>query len=88
MTIFHWYDKRPAGGLQWRPRNSSFWRTTHDNRICGGINLYPDVDPDGADFIEYDSMINLRRSRKNRSCGIEDEATRAEIVSIVKEWIA
>ena len=54
----------------------------------GGINLYPDVDPDGADFIEYDSMINLRRSRKNRSCGIEDEATRAEIVSIVKEWIA
>jgi hypothetical protein len=53
-----------------------------------GINLYPDADPNGADFIEYDSMINLRPSQKNRSRGVDDEETRTAIVAIVKEWIA
>ena len=52
-----------------------------------GINLYPDMDPNGPDFIEFDSMINLRPNQKNRSRGVEDERTRALIAEIVREWI-
>jgi len=38
----------------------------------GGINLYPDVD--GEDWIEFDSMINLRPASGNRSRGVDDQA--------------
>ena len=30
-----------------------------------GINLYPELD--GAEFVEFDSMINMRPSQGNRS---------------------
>ncbi len=46
-----------------------------------GINLYPDVQ--GGDFVEFDSLINLRPSRGNRSRGVEDPATRERILAIV-----
>ncbi len=46
-----------------------------------GINLYPD-DAD-EDFIEFDSMINLRPSWGNRSRGVDDEQIRNKIKSIV-----
>lgn len=46
-----------------------------------GINLYP-AQP-GNDFVEFDSMINLRPSRGNRSRGIEDAAIRERILVIV-----
>ena len=39
-----------------------------------GINLYPDL-PD-TDWLEFDSMINLRPSFGNRSRGVDDPATR------------
>lgn len=45
-----------------------------------GINLYPD---DTDDFIEFDSMINLRPSWGNRSRGIDDENIRLRIIKIV-----
>ncbi len=45
-----------------------------------GINLYPD---DDNDFIEFDSMINLRPSWGNRSRGVEDEDIQNEIIKIV-----
>jgi hypothetical protein len=46
-----------------------------------GINLYPsESDPD---WIEFDSMINLRPSQNNRSRYVEDEATRAAIRRVV-----
>jgi len=35
-----------------------------------GINLYPEKD--GDDFIEFDSMINLKPSQGNYSRGIDD----------------
>ena len=38
-----------------------------------GINLYPDVV--GDDWLEFDSMINLRPSFGNRSRGVDDAAT-------------
>ena len=44
-------------------------------RQLWGINLYPDLD--GEQFIEFDSMINMRPSQGNRSRGVEDAAMRA-----------
>lgn len=50
-----------------------------------GINFYPDLE--GEDFIEFDSMINMRPSQGNPSRGVDDEAVRREIVAIVAEWV-
>jgi hypothetical protein len=47
-----------------------------------GINLYPSES--GPDWIEFDSMINVRPSQKNRSRDVEDEGTRATIRRIVE----
>jgi len=46
-----------------------------------GINLYPEQS--GEEFIEFDSMINMRPSQGNRSRGVEDEGVRARIFAIV-----
>jgi hypothetical protein len=46
-----------------------------------GINLYPDL-PD-ADWLEFDSMINLRPSFGNRSRGVDDPVTREKILNLV-----
>ncbi len=46
-----------------------------------GINLYPDMP--GDDFVEFDSMINLRPARGNRSRGVEDPALRERIIAVV-----
>lgn len=51
-----------------------------------GINLYPEVP--GDEFIEFDSMINVRPSRGNRSRGVEDKAIRNKIIQIVDKRIA
>ena len=50
-----------------------------------GINLYPSADE--ADWIEYDSMINVRPSQANRTRGVEDAALRAKIRRIVNELV-
>ena len=47
-----------------------------------GINLYPDLFAT-EDFVEFDSVINIRPVMGNRSRGVEDERLRNEIVSIV-----
>lgn len=47
-----------------------------------GINLYPDKE--GKDFIEFDSMINLRPLQGNMSRGIDDPKIQNEIKKIVK----
>jgi len=46
-----------------------------------GINLYPDAA--GDDWLEFDSMINLRPSFGNRSRGVDDPLTRAAIARLV-----
>jgi len=51
-----------------------------------GINLYPD-DIGGPGFIEFDSMINIRPSRGNRSRGVDDAVVREQIAQIVAELI-
>ena len=51
-----------------------------------GINFYPELQ--GDDFVEFDSMINVRPSQGNRGRGVDDEALRSQILSIVKERVA
>ena len=48
-----------------------------------GINLYPDTT--GDEWVEFDSMINLRPSQGNRSRDVEDEETRQMIRKIVAQ---
>ena len=51
-----------------------------------GINLYPALS--GDDFIEFDSMINLRPSQGNRSREVQDPVIRARIIDIVESLVA
>ena len=46
-----------------------------------GINLYPDMEEE--DFIEFDSMINIRPRQGNRSSGVEDINIQNKIIEIV-----
>ena len=50
-----------------------------------GFNLYPDEE--GEDFIEYDSLINIRSWQGNPSRGISDPETREAIEKIVAQFI-
>ncbi|MBU4252150.1 MAG: hypothetical protein KKC39_00025 [Candidatus Omnitrophica bacterium] len=50
-----------------------------------GINIYPEIQ--GNDFVEFDSMINMRPSQGNRSRGIENEEMRKKIIAIVAKRI-
>lgn len=51
-----------------------------------GINLYPQKFGK-SDFVEYDSMINLRPSQNNMSRGVEDPAVRKQIQEIVANLV-
>ena len=46
-----------------------------------GINFYPDVKDDN--FIEFDSMINLRPSQGNMSRGVDSKETQTKIMAVV-----
>lgn len=50
-----------------------------------GINLYPNLPTE--DWLEFDSMINLRPSIGNRSRGVEDPATRERIAELVNALV-
>ncbi|MBO7720247.1 hypothetical protein IJU22_01430 [Candidatus Saccharibacteria bacterium] len=50
-----------------------------------GINLYPE--DEGEDFIEFDSMINIRPRQNNRTRGVENPETRQKITEVVQRWI-
>lgn len=50
-----------------------------------GINLYPEL-PE-ADWLEFDSMINLRPSFGNRSRSVDDPAIRERISEIVRSLV-
>jgi len=51
-----------------------------------GINIYPELE--GADRIEFDSMINIRPSQGNRSRGIDNMEIREKIVQVVHKLIS
>ena len=50
-----------------------------------GINFYPEMQ--GDDFIEFDSMINMRPSQGNRSRGVDDQGMRRKISELVAKRI-
>lgn len=50
-----------------------------------GINIYPEES--GDDWIEFDSMINVRPSQGNRSRGVDDPAIREQIRRVVERLI-
>jgi hypothetical protein len=54
-------------------------------RDLWGINLYPQLD--GPDWLEFDSMINLRPSFGNRSRGVDDAGTREAISTLISTLV-
>ena len=50
-----------------------------------GFNLYPDET--GEDFIEYDSLINIRSWQGNPSRDVLDQEVRGKIANIVDKFI-
>lgn len=50
-----------------------------------GINLYPEL-PE-SDWLEFDSMINLRPSFGNRSRGVDDLPTQERITALVSRVV-
>lgn len=50
-----------------------------------GINFYPEIDTD--DWLEFDSMINLRPKQNNRSRGVDDVKVQKQIIKIVDKLV-
>lgn len=50
-----------------------------------GINFYPDLV--GEDFIEFDSMINVRPRLNNFTCGIDNADIRKQIQDVVNKLV-
>ena len=51
-----------------------------------GINLYP-ARYGQNDFVEFDSMINIRPRQKNMSRGVDDPKIQKQIVQIVERIV-
>lgn len=51
-----------------------------------GINLYPELSPE--DWLEFDSMINLRPSFGNRSRNVDDPSIRKQIRDVVGRLVS
>ena len=50
-----------------------------------GINLYPEME--GEDFIEFDSLINIRPAQGNRSRDVLNPVVREQIIQTVNTLI-
>ncbi|TFB09114.1 hypothetical protein E3V08_01260 [Candidatus Atribacteria bacterium MT.SAG.1] len=50
-----------------------------------GINVY--LDNSGEDFIEFDSVINIRPSQQNRSRRVENPEIKKKILQVVNKLI-
>ena len=56
-----------------------------EQEFLWGFNLYPDET--GDDFIEFDSLINIRAWQGNRSRDVEDENVRKQIKELVSKFV-
>ncbi len=52
-----------------------------------GINLYPEFPKTDENFVEFDSMINLKPTFQNKSRSVENPEARKKILAIIDEWI-
>jgi len=50
-----------------------------------GINFHPEAT--GDEFIEFDSMINLKPQSGNRTRGVDDEGIRKKIMGVVNKLV-
>ena len=57
-----------------------------EQKSLWGINLYPELPAD--QFIEFDSLINLRPSQGNRSRGVEQQDIRERVIAVVGKRIS
>jgi len=55
-------------------------------RELWGINLYPDQFPDG-EWLEFDSMINIRPAQSNRSRSVDDPQLQERIRAVVARLV-
>ena len=51
-----------------------------------GMNFLTDED-EIDEFVEFDSLINIRPKQDNRSRYVEDESVRNKILEVVEKWI-
>ena len=51
-----------------------------------GINLYP-AEYGSLDWVEFDSMINIRPLQQNRTRSVDDAAIKAQILEIVERMV-
>ena len=51
------------------------------SKALWGINIYPGLK--NEEWIEYDSMVNLKPAQGNRTRGIDDPEIREKIIKIV-----
>jgi hypothetical protein len=50
-----------------------------------GINFYPELHDEN--FVEFDSMINLRPSKGNKSRGVDQPSVRQSVLRTVDKWV-
>ena len=50
-----------------------------------GVNFYPELE--GEDFIEFDSMINVRPSQGNHSRSVDNTAVRKRIAKVAAKRV-
>ena len=60
-------------------------RENSQSQNTWGINLY--LEKTGEDFIEFDSMINLKPAFGNKTRGVEDVGLQQQIRQIVDKFI-
>lgn len=60
--------------------------TGSEQKDLWGINLYPE-NFGQDDFIEFDSMINIRPWQDNRTRGVEDENIQKKIIELVNKLV-
>lgn len=79
-------NKMVVGGELHADAEQVLLENNSEQQNLWGINIYPDME--GEDFIEFDSLINIRPRQKNFSRGVEDEKTRAQIKTVVMKLIS
>jgi len=57
----------------------------HQQEHLWGINLYPFLG--GNDFLEFDSMINIRPAQNNRGRGVESIEIQEQIKAIINQIV-
>lgn len=60
-------------------------KETSEPKNLWGINIYPEKI--GEDFIEFDSIMNLKPAFGNKTRGVEDKIIREKIIEIVESLI-